>query len=110
MLIYNNIKIIFRISNILLETAQEEYIPSKEIALSVEQCQCPTNYVGLSCEECADGSYRAQTGPYGGFCVPCQCNGHSNTCDKVTGKCEVIQLKNNSCVFTCSNSYCHNIM
>lgn len=87
---HKNIKIYSRISNISLETAQEEYIPSKEIALSVEKCQCPANYVGLSCEECADGFYRTQTGPYGGFCVPCQCNGHSNTCDKTTGICDVI--------------------
>lgn len=76
-----------------METAQEEYIPMKEVALSVEQCQCPANYVGLSCEECADGFYRAQTGPYGGFCVPCQCNSHSNTCNKVTGMCDVNTFK-----------------
>lgn len=89
----NNVEIFFRISSISLDTAQEDYIPSKEIALSVEQCQCPVNYVGLSCEECADGYYRAQTGPYGGFCVACQCNGHSSTCDKVTGICNVIIWK-----------------
>ncbi|KAK7086938.1 Laminin, alpha 5 [Halocaridina rubra] len=56
-------------------------------ALSVELCQCPGNYEGLSCERCADGFYRAQRGPYGGYCVPCQCNGHSDTCDKETGRC-----------------------
>eukprot|EP00102_Acyrthosiphon_pisum_P016424 XP_008187385.2 PREDICTED: laminin subunit alpha [Acyrthosiphon pisum] len=88
-----------RISSISLETAQEEYIQSKEIALSVEQCQCPANYVGLSCEECADGFYRAQTGPYGGFCVPCQCNGHSNTCDKATGIC-------NNCKHSTTGDHC----
>ncbi|VVC44657.1 Hypothetical protein CINCED_3A025090 [Cinara cedri] len=88
-----------RISNILLETAQEEYIPSKEIALPVEQCQCPANYVGLSCEECADGFYRAQTGPYGGYCVPCQCNGHSSTCDKITGIC-------NTCKHNTTGDHC----
>ncbi|XP_050541070.1 laminin subunit alpha [Daktulosphaira vitifoliae] len=77
-----------RISNISWETAQEEYIMSKEIATAIEQCQCPPNYVGLSCEECADGYYRAQSGPYGGFCVPCNCNGHSATCDKITGICD----------------------
>ena len=47
---------------------------------------------GLSCEECAPGHYRAQTGPYGGYCVPCNCNGHSETCDPLTGKCYVSAL------------------
>lgn len=58
-------------------------------ALSVEQCSCPPNYQGLSCEECAPGYFRAQTGPYGGFCTPCQCNGHAETCDTNTGICIV---------------------
>ncbi|XP_069958976.1 laminin subunit alpha isoform X2 [Cherax quadricarinatus] len=60
---------------------------SSRQALSVERCQCPVNYEGLSCEDCAQGYYRAQRGPYGGYCVPCQCNGHADTCDKQTGKC-----------------------
>lgn len=57
--------------------------------MAVEQCQCPQPYKGLSCEDCAPGYYRSQTGPYGGYCVPCQCNGHSDTCDQATGICYV---------------------
>lgn len=60
-----------------------------DYALAVEQCQCPPNYQGLSCEECAPGYYRIQSGPHGGYCVPCQCNGHSNECDVNTGVCLV---------------------
>ncbi|XP_071537849.1 laminin subunit alpha isoform X2 [Panulirus ornatus] len=61
--------------------------PAARPALSVELCQCPLNYEGSSCEDCANGYYRAQRGPYGGYCVPCQCNGHADICDKETGKC-----------------------
>jgi laminin, alpha 3/5 len=56
--------------------------------LSVEQCECPPGYVGSSCEDCAQGYYRDPDGPYGGYCVPCQCNGHSKTCDCNTGICD----------------------
>jgi len=31
--------------------------------------------------------FRAPSGPYLGYCIPCQCNGHSDECDVVTGKC-----------------------
>lgn len=78
-----------RLSDVTLDIASSIYTLNAEIALAVEQCQCPPNYEGLSCEKCADGYYRAQTGPYGGFCIPCQCNGHASTCDKVTGVCIV---------------------
>lgn len=56
---------------------------------TVEDCQCPQQYQGLSCEECAPGFYRIQSGPHGGFCVPCQCHGHANECDVNTGACFV---------------------
>ncbi|XP_069164876.1 laminin subunit alpha isoform X2 [Procambarus clarkii] len=61
--------------------------PSSRPAHSVERCQCPVNYEGSSCEDCAQGYYRAERGPFGGYCVPCQCNGHADVCDKQTGKC-----------------------
>lgn len=58
-------------------------------ASSVEQCQCPPGYNGLSCEYCAPGYYRISSGPHGGYCVPCQCNGHAEECDVNTGVCIV---------------------
>lgn len=59
--------------------------------LSVERCSCPPGYTGLSCEDCAPGYYRDPDGPYGGYCVPCQCNGHAETCDCNTGICSECQ-------------------
>ncbi|XP_063239907.1 laminin subunit alpha [Bacillus rossius redtenbacheri] len=76
-----------RLAGVSLDVAAEDYDPSAERADAVETCLCPPNYQGLSCEECAPGYYRSQTGPHGGFCVPCQCNGHADTCDQATGVC-----------------------
>lgn len=78
-----------RLGNVSLDIALEGYNPNTSKAMAVEQCQCPQPYKGLSCEDCAPGYYRSQTGPYGGYCVPCQCNGHSDTCDQITGICYV---------------------
>lgn len=58
-------------------------------ASSVEDCRCPDAYQGLSCEECAPGYYRIESGPHGGYCVPCQCSGHATQCDLNTGVCIV---------------------
>ena len=79
----------YRLEGVTLDIAVEGYNPNTSKAMTVEQCQCPQPYTGLSCEDCAPGYYRSQTGPYGGYCVPCQCNGHSETCDVVTGICYV---------------------
>ncbi|XP_014662216.1 PREDICTED: basement membrane-specific heparan sulfate proteoglycan core protein-like [Priapulus caudatus] len=57
-----------------------------EQAYAVEQCSCPAGYLGLSCEDCAPG-YTRDAALYLGKCVPCNCNGHSNTCDVETGTC-----------------------
>ena len=49
---------------------------------STSQCQCKSLAIeGRSCDTCKDG--------YFGFpeCQPCQCNGHSVTCDKDSGVC-----------------------
>lgn len=53
----------------------------------VESCSCPVGYEGQFCERCTSG-YRRESpglGPYSP-CVPCACNGHSETCDPETGK------------------------
>ncbi|XP_013408769.1 laminin subunit alpha isoform X2 [Lingula anatina] len=74
-----------RLSDVLLDIATESGagVP----AMNVEQCACPANYRGSSCEDCAVGYYRQETGPYRGVCVPCECNGHADQCDQETGVC-----------------------
>ncbi|TRZ04223.1 hypothetical protein DNTS_029916, partial [Danionella cerebrum] len=55
----------------------------------VEQCTCPQGYVGQHCEKCDQG-YRRSRPALGQFssCEPCNCNGHSDTCDSQTGMCD----------------------
>ena len=60
------------------------------LASSVEQCDCPVQYRGSSCERCAEGFYRSrQHGPYLGTCLLCQCHNRAATCDPHTGHCRV---------------------
>ncbi|PBC25348.1 Laminin subunit alpha [Apis cerana cerana] len=84
---YWNPSIRASLSYMTLDVTTEIYSPQYLPASSVEQCQCPPNYQGLSCEECAPGYYRVQSGPHGGYCVRCECNGHADTCDVNTGIC-----------------------
>uniref|UniRef100_T1IKD2 Basement membrane-specific heparan sulfate proteoglycan core protein n=1 Tax=Strigamia maritima TaxID=126957 RepID=T1IKD2_STRMM len=53
------------------------------LAVSIEQCSCPPGYTGLSCEECATGYNRDQSGR----CSRCNCHGHSSFCDPSFGLC-----------------------
>lgn len=70
------------INAIMLDTVQQSSVAEDEVPW-VEQCFCPMNYKGLSCEQCADGYTRSSNGS----CVPCQCNGFSESCDPQTGAC-----------------------
>ncbi|XP_055374705.1 basement membrane-specific heparan sulfate proteoglycan core protein isoform X7 [Condylostylus longicornis] len=36
----------------------------------VEECTCPTGYMGYSCERCAPGYVRQRSGPWLGRCIP----------------------------------------
>ncbi|XP_066548014.1 laminin subunit gamma-1 [Amia ocellicauda] len=58
-------------------------------ALWVERCTCPQGYLGQFCEQCASG-YRRTRPSLGPFspCEPCNCNGHSDTCDPESGICD----------------------
>ena len=80
-----------RLTAVLLDIASRQFNADQDeevqVAVGVEQCNCPAPYQGTSCEDCAPGYFRAPTGPFGGFCVPCQCNGHADTCDPATGVC-----------------------
>ncbi|XP_047444954.1 laminin subunit alpha-3-like isoform X2 [Mugil cephalus] len=54
---------------------------------TVEDCSCPPQYAGDSCERCAPGFYRDGSRPYLGRCVPCECNGLAEECEERTGRC-----------------------
>ncbi|XP_028282768.1 laminin subunit alpha-3-like isoform X2 [Parambassis ranga] len=54
---------------------------------TVEDCSCPSQYTGDSCEKCAPGYYRDGSGPYLGRCVRCECNGLAVECEDRTGRC-----------------------
>ncbi len=49
----------------------------------VEECACPSNYTGLSCELCSSGYTRTASGR----CELCGCSGLSDDCDPETGAC-----------------------
>ncbi|OQV23620.1 Laminin subunit alpha-2 [Hypsibius exemplaris] len=54
---------------------------------SVERCDCPSGYEGLSCETCTSGHRRVNQTMYNGICVPCHCYAHATTCDPYDGEC-----------------------
>ncbi|KAK7494115.1 hypothetical protein BaRGS_00014588, partial [Batillaria attramentaria] len=95
---YDNRQTLIRLGNVLLSTAVTQNTGLGR-AVYVEDCSCPTGYTGLSCEDCAPGFYRIQRGRYLGQCVPCNCNGHSNDCDAVTGQCR-------NCLHNTEGPYC----
>uniref|UniRef100_A0A5S6QFK1 Basement membrane proteoglycan n=1 Tax=Trichuris muris TaxID=70415 RepID=A0A5S6QFK1_TRIMR len=71
-----------RINEITMDYAVDR--PGRQRALEVEQCRCPPEYIGTSCEECAPGYTKI---PYLGVCQRCSCHGHSDRCDSKTGIC-----------------------
>lgn len=77
------------LSQVILDTANQYYTGNNKRALEVEQCACPIGHQGSSCEDCAPGYKRSQSGLYLGLCEPCNCNGHSDECDVETGDCHV---------------------
>ncbi|XP_057175223.1 basement membrane-specific heparan sulfate proteoglycan core protein isoform X6 [Triplophysa rosa] len=74
------------ISGVRMDIAVPNYTGLAQ-ALEVEQCQCPPGYRGLSCQDCAAGYTRTGGGLYLGHCEPCECNGHSDSCQPESGIC-----------------------
>ncbi|XP_053520768.1 laminin subunit alpha-2 isoform X5 [Artibeus jamaicensis] len=77
---------IFRLSSVGLESAVP-YPTEGSFATAVEVCQCPPGYTGSSCESCWPRHRRVNGTIFGGICEPCQCFGHAESCDDVTGEC-----------------------
>ena len=68
---------------------------SGELATSIEQCECPDGYEGLSCQQCSKGFTRGlrvkrrQSSLRYPPCDRCHCNGRAETCNPITGVCMV---------------------
>ncbi|XP_032663569.1 basement membrane-specific heparan sulfate proteoglycan core protein-like isoform X7 [Odontomachus brunneus] len=56
-----------RLTNIIMDTADVRNTGLGS-ASYVEECQCPSGYTGLSCEQCAPGYLRRENGPWLGQC------------------------------------------
>uniref|UniRef100_A0A452E6V7 Laminin subunit alpha-2 n=1 Tax=Capra hircus TaxID=9925 RepID=A0A452E6V7_CAPHI len=77
---------IFRLSSVDLESAVP-YPTDGSFATAVEVCQCPPGYSGSSCESCWPRHRRVNGTILGGICEPCQCFGHAESCEDITGEC-----------------------
>lgn len=79
------------ILNVQIDSTALTNTSTAEQAVFVEKCLCPEGYLGSSCEECAQGYVRHSAGRYLGRCVvpsiPCNCNYHSEECDRRTNYC-----------------------
>lgn len=72
-------------SNDIMEIAEEKSFDF------VEKCHCPPGHIGLSCEDCKFGYIKSYddslTHEKMIKCLPCDCNGHSDTCNIETNEC-----------------------
>lgn len=91
-----------RLISVSLDIADERNTGSSERALSVEQCDCPPGYKGLSCEDCDVGYTRGIGGLYLGVCEPCNCNGMSTECDVESGDC-LVSYSNETLIISMAN-------
>ncbi|XP_022832802.1 basement membrane-specific heparan sulfate proteoglycan core protein-like isoform X3 [Spodoptera litura] len=60
------------ISDFAMESAEHINVGLGAASL-VEECTCPKEYVGLSCQKCASGYIRKKVGPWLGDCMPEEC-------------------------------------
>ncbi|KAK7085775.1 Laminin subunit alpha-2 [Halocaridina rubra] len=85
------------LQEVTMDIAAEGSPVSSRVALGVEQCFCPPNYSGSSCQNPNIGFYRWHKNNYiqstiiidlVGESRACNCNGRSETCDRETGVCK----------------------
>lgn len=82
------------LTDAVVELATKEKTENKLISLELEQCVCPVGYTGLLCESCDYGYVRLPSEDSSDhlICSLCDCNGHSPSCDEITGQCHVRKL------------------
>lgn len=81
----------YSLVDVELETGIEDTNGERSIISSIEKCQCPVGYTGLSCEQCDYGfvPQKPHSEKNQLICAPCGCNGHSPSCDLNSGHCDV---------------------
>ncbi|KFD56293.1 hypothetical protein M513_02748 [Trichuris suis] len=85
--VYDKHQLQSNIYSVSLEVASPTLLENSTLMNSVEICDCPDKFTGLSCQACASGYRRVQNIIYKGQCEICQCNGRSSSCDPMTGHC-----------------------
>ena len=75
----------------MLDVANDnEQVPSSKSSVQmVEECRCPAEYYGTSCQRCSKGFTKSKGSTLLGRCELCQCYGHTQDCDEETGQCLV---------------------
>lgn len=75
----------------MLDIANDnEQVPSSKSSVQmVEECRCPAEYYGTSCQRCSKGFTKSKGSTLLGRCELCQCYGHTQDCDEETGQCLV---------------------
>ena len=107
-----------QLTQVEMESSEETNEAVDDPALSIEQCQCPEGYTGMSCELCSPGYFSSRKDIWGPICEPCNCHGHAQTCHPLTGECVTmvpdaltlpplpfISLTNDS--YSSNDNYCH---
>lgn len=83
------------IRNIMLDVANENQVSSSKGSVQmVEECRCPVEYYGTSCQRCSKGFTKTKESPLLGRCELCHCYGHTQDCDEETGQCLVSLMMN----------------
>jgi len=80
-----------QLKQVEMDSSEEQTEAVEDPALSIEQCQCPEGYTGMSCQLCSPGYFSSRKDIWGPICEPCNCHGHAATCHPLTGECHTME-------------------